>query len=303
MTTIATDAVFYDDAEMIRARAQFFPVLQIDPDQIGPILGKYYLATADRTAWVTCGLNGCNQTHRMGFVISNKAGQETICGATCGQKRLGTAWVDVAAEFKLREDAAARKRVADDLVSKRESLLAQCAAVLPRAEGATGLMKQFRLDFQPRDAVWRALVKSAKQGGVVTDSVQRKGNFHERPRSETIERIGVIRGSEAIQNDRAGLAALIRTEIEPWLRQNLTQEAMASLDKKSLDAFTRKASGYAAQLIEAEKYVGVIKDLITANTFQLLQKMRDRKLFPTPGSGWDQLISEWSQRISIAEAL
>lgn len=298
MTTIATDAVFYDDAEMIRARANFFPALQIEPDQIGPILGKYRLASDDRTVWVSCGLNGCNQLHKVGFLISNKAGQETICGSTCGLNKLGTAWIDVEAEFKLREDAAARKRVAEELVARRDSLLKQCAEVLPRAEQAAVLMRQFRQDFQRRNSVWMALVKCSKQGGVVRDSVQISSKVAERPRSETLVTIGTIRGAEAIQNDRAGLATLIRTEIEPWLRTNLVPEVVGTMDIKELDGFTRKAATYAAQLVDAEKYADTISALISPNTFALLQTMRDRKIFSNPGHGWDALISEWAERLS-----
>lgn len=296
MTAVSDDAVFFDDAENIHARANFFPALEISEDQVGPILGKYYLLSADRSAWLVCGLNGCNQVHRKGFLISNKSGQETICGSTCGEKKLGTVWNDVVAAFKLREDAAARKRVVDDLLSKRDTLLKRCAEVQPRAEKAAQLMGMFRRDFQRRDSVWRELVKCAKQGGVVRDSVQLQGKFHDRPRSETLVTIGVIGGSSAIQNDRAGLAALIKQEIEPWLRVNLLPDAMAVLDRKSLDAATRKASLYASQLVDAENYVGVVLQLISLDTLAVLQKMRDRGMF-NPGYEWDTTVSEWEARI------
>ena len=296
MTAVSDDAVFFDDAEQVRARANFFPALEIAEDQVGPILGKYYLGTSDRNAWLVCGLNGCSQVHRKGFLISNKAGQETICGSTCGEKKLGTVWKDVVAAFKLREDAAARRRRVEELLSKRDALLRQCAVVQPRAARAAELMKAFRGDFQHRDAVWRELVKCAKQGGVIRDSVQLHGKFNERPRSETLVTIGVIGGAGVIQNDRAGLAALIKLEIEPWVRQTLVPDAMQTLDQKQIEAASRKAATYASQIIEAETYVASVQEFISLNTFELLKKMREKNMF-RPGAEWDEMVAKWEATV------
>lgn len=88
MAKIADEIIDYGATLDFQLRERYEPTLVATQEELDLAFGKY-TRPAPKPDWIACGLNGCDEPHRYGWVIRLIDGRETHCGPDCGERQFG----------------------------------------------------------------------------------------------------------------------------------------------------------------------------------------------------------------------
>ncbi|MCX4159636.1 MULTISPECIES: hypothetical protein [Paraburkholderia] len=198
--------IHFASKEEFEGRPNYVKALRCESDSLDYIVGKYGFG---KDKIVQCGLNGCNQWHRLGFVIATKSGEETNCGKDCGRREFKVSWDDIHAAFERREIEKARRDLADAFLRDRSAILQDALVMQTNLSSACVSIKTIMAEMRKDSALEQAFSRVAANDGriQIAATVDKDVGFAfgQRGENANIDTIGTIRGIHAAeQYDRVG---------------------------------------------------------------------------------------------------
>ena len=236
-----THYLWFPSAAEIEKRLTFVAQLSLAEGELSHIVGAYHVP-ADQP--IRCGLNRCNQPHQKGFLIANKAGQETICGNMCGRRKLGLVFKELASRFQATANEAMLQEKLADLRQNANEKLDTVSRLERELKLVYGPLKEIRQQFRQERTADRLITVLMRQGGAITR--QRELSQRERDISGNskvrfaTESIGFVR-SVAVLDSYPRIANLLANDLRGKI------EEVQRLDAVS-DIRGRKLSGYASAI-------------------------------------------------------
>lgn len=280
------EIVLYTKVDDYEARTAFVGPLRVEPGNLHKIVGKVELPAKPQEAWARCGLNGCNKSHRFGYIIRTNDGLETNCGHECGRREFGVVFEEVEAHANRVVEAQARRRAAMDVVLQAPIWRDQLRAAMPLVEREEARMLEFIEDFKERSSFWSQLHKIAKVGGVVKVPKWTKDGLRE-------ESLGRIDGCTHLHRSRLWSSETISSQIS-WL-ESLSGSSIAQIDTAGLDALMKKSEQVQRVLREAPTFIGDVRRFLQPKNFELFDAMCMHGVCRPGKEGWGDLIRKWTR--------
>lgn len=253
MVATPDEIVDYAGTLDFQQRPAYHPKLVAMSDDTPRPVGKY-LRPVPKADWIACGLNGCDQPHRFGFVIRLQDGRETHCGPICGEKTFGTKWAEVEATVKAAEEAAATRRSVASLLVERDAIVARASNVAAKCRELEARIVQANLALSPVSAMRRAIDNCARSGGSIRAEVKSEAKgiaAGGRPGIAQLHTVGTVDGIELLTLGFMRYSTVIDTAL-PALHA-LDEHALQGATQKDLARRSKEGQAFTGTLDRAER--------------------------------------------------
>lgn len=253
MATIAEEIIDYGATLDFQLRSRYETELDATEDELDLAFGKY-TRPAPRSEWISCGLNGCDQPHRYGFVIRLHDGRETQCGPDCGERHFGAKWAEVVATVKAAEEAAATKNSVAKLLVERDAMVARGVELAERSRLLEGRVSAANLHLSSISALRKAIENCAKNGGSIRAEVEGGATgiaATSRAKVAQLRTIAIIEGVDLFTTAFMRYSAVIDSSL-PGLR-NLNAEMLSGGTQRELARRSKEGQQFASTLDRAER--------------------------------------------------
>lgn len=295
MAAIADEIIDYGETLDFQLRVNYKPALDASADQLDLAFGKYN-RPAPKAEWIPCGLNGCDQPHRYGFVIRLHDGRETHCGPDCGAKHFGAKWTEVVATVRAAEEAAATRIAVGKLLADRDALVARGTNLAERSCQLEAHILLASRHLSPLSALRKAIDNCAREGGSVRAQVesQATGLAASRPKVVQLRTVATIDGIELLTTSFTRYSAVIDAFL-PGLRA-LTPDALRGANQKELGRRSKEGQAFTDTLDRAERQLKAgarLFDPSNLRKFELLvqHQLRSADITPRLRKALDDLYS------------
>lgn len=277
MTDIPPRIERFTSFQAITARPAYVPRLDLGDGGGISALGLIEI-DGDRPFWAACGLDGCNQAHKHGFVIRNAEGSETACGGDCAERHLGLRWTEIEATFSRalaqqdREDYAGRLRESfDAFAAEARDVGARVALALPQVHKAVSELRQHR-------DLYRQVKNCAKQSGDILIS----GG----PGAGRV-RAGTVRAASLLVDDLPDHDGLVNRSVLPWCEKVLAFEQQPEMTPRAVDEFLARAKEHQEAVRRAKVFLRDAEILFAPGNLAQLDLIRRHLL---PEGAW---VEKW----------
>jgi DNA gyrase/topoisomerase IV subunit A len=254
--------IFFQTVEEFCRRPGFELTLECKPDDLDRIVGKY---ERPRDNLVQCGLNRCNQWHQYGYVICTKKGLETNCGQDCGRREFNVNFDEVEAAYKKAEDAEARRKLIEAVLSNKAELVTLARVTLEEVSAASSDVAAIVNELGKDAALGRALTLCLRNGGRVQvarkDSHALNSAMGASSGQADLETIATISGGEAVALYARQAGSIADHVIKPLT--NLNEDMLRLLDEKDLEKQTKQIAELRRTLQESQAFLASAKVFCT----------------------------------------
>jgi hypothetical protein len=273
------EVISYTAAEQFQSRPGYQPKLHVDSKELDRIVGKYSLPLA-RASWIECGLNGCNEPHRHGFVIRTHDGRETHCGNLCGRREFGVLFAEVEARAERAIESQSMRAVVLELLARKATLLERATTLVAECEAVERQVLALRGLLRKQNRFWQSLERAAKSGGAIRVEVPAPpdptATGQGKPRTITVT-LGILSGCSLIVSEPTLYSNVVRKNVIAWLpsvHENLP------LDRRELAELSKGASRCGETIGRAERFLGDARRMLEAENLHRLQLIPDRVMRP-----------------------
>lgn len=274
------DVLEFTATEQFTSRVHYHARLDLTTEDLDRIIGKYSLPKP-KASWLNCGLNGCNEPHRHGYLIRAKDGRETHCGNRCGYREFGVAFEEVVARAVRAEEARARRSVVADLAAQRTELMARAEHLVAPCAAMEHRVIRLRRGLQSFRRFWQIVEGVAKLDGAIRAEA-------EAPPDPTASRsgakrtvqvtIGRIDGSRLLLAEPMLYSKVITLNVLPFLQLDLGDDQIAAADDKALATLSKQGAIKRDTLLRAERFLVDAERLLKPSNLAKLQLVRERLL-------------------------
>ena len=275
MTDIPPRIERFTSFQDITARPAYVPRLDLGDGCGISALGLIEIE-GDRPLWAACGLDGCNQAHKHGFLIRNAAGAETACGGDCAERHLGLRWKEIEATFARALDLQDRVDYASRLRDQFSAFAAEARDVGARVAVAQRQLQQALAELQQHRDFLRQVKNCAKQSGDILIS----GG----PGAGRV-RAGTLRAASLLVDDLPDHDGLVNRSVLPWCEKVLAFEQQPDLSARAVDEFLARAKEHQETVRRATVFLRDAELLFAPGNLAQLELIRQHLL---PEGAWVQ---------------
>lgn len=285
MASIAEEIIDYGATLDFQLRERYEPQVTAAGDELELAFGKY-TRPASKADWIPCGLNGCNEPHRYGFVIRLRDGRETHCGPDCGQKHFGAKWTEVVATVQATEEATATRNSVAKLLADRDALVNRGTDLAERSRQLEERVFSANHYLKPFTALGRAIDKCARSGGSIRAEIKSEATgiaAAGRPAKAELRTVATIEGIALLTPSFTRYSAVIDSML-PGLRA-LNAEALRGASKKDLAKRSKEGQTFTETLNRAERQLDSgdrLFEFTNLQKFELLLQHQLRSADITP---------------------
>lgn len=269
MTDLPPRIERFTSFQAITARPAYVPRLDLGDGGGISALGLIEI-DGDRTLWAACGLDGCNQAHKHGFVIRNGAGAETACGGDCAEKHLGLRWREIEATFTRALAQQDRADYAVALRDKFSAFTAEAREVGARVAVAQRQVQQAATELRQHAEFFRQVKNCAKQSGdILISGGPGAGRM----------RAGTLRAVSLLVDDLPDHDGLVNRTVLPWCEKVLTFDQQPEMSPRAVDEFLARAREHQETVRRAKVFLRDAELLFAPGNLAQLDLIR-RHLLP-----------------------
>lgn len=259
-------------------RLSYHEQLVASSEELDRIVGKYGLPKP-RMSWVKCGLNGCNEPHRKGYLIRLHDGRETNLGNDCGARHFGVKWEEVEARAKAAETATATRNAVDALLATRDAQLARANALVDPCRTLEERVLAVRTELHKHHALWRKVEQCAKLDGSIRVAIEAPpgGGGYSKSRSAMLRTIGRIDGARLLLPDFTRYSNIIEKNVLPSLVR-FDAALLRDATVKELAAHSKSGAALSSSIDRAELQLAEGRKLFAAGNLQRLELIVDHQL-------------------------
>ena len=261
-----------------QSRPRYEAALTASEDELDRIVGKYQLPKP-RMAWIRCGLNGCTEPHRFGYVIRLTDGRETHCGSTCGANKFGVKWQELEATAKALEEAKALENVVEELRSQRLAMLARATELIEPSARVESRLDSLRRTLKSNRPVWRRVEECARLGGSIRVEVDSPpgGDSYPSSRSTQMRTIAQLDGARLLLAEVTYYSNVLRNYVVPSLK-HLDAAISSAQGSKALQAISRDGAKLNASIESADRQVALGARLFAPGNREKLEHVVTKQL-------------------------
>ena len=265
------EVLLFNTVEEFQERPNYEPALAATAEELDRIVGKYQLPRP-KQAWIACGLNGCTEPHRYGYVVRMIDGRETQCGSTCGAKNFGVKWEELEARVKAQEDAKALANVIEELLQERQARLAVAIALVDPSALLEARISEARGWLRSSTALWRRIEECAKLDGSIRVQVEPPpgGQTFGGSRNTAMKTVAVLEGARLLPTEVTFYSNVLRKHVVPALQQ-LEFAIKSAPDNATLKAISKDASKLNATILMAQKQLSLGSKLFAPGNLQKIE--------------------------------
>lgn len=254
--SLAERLIRFETPEQIRTRELWRD--DLDPQVHKPvrILGGYRLPA---TKWLACGMSTCRTMHGVGYVVATSTGLETHIGQDCGRRLFQEVFSELERSFQRAFDAQTRKDLLEDLLKRKEEVIATAILARQSVESSQRLVYEFLNEIYTEPSLSTAFDEAKRNGGNLWYS-----------RQKTEREMEISGGRERFVRETAGhldgLAALEYSKLGSTLQyqvigplQDLTREGLAALTDRRLEEKSKLVGELRSRLGEAGQFGPLVR--------------------------------------------
>lgn len=272
MASVASEIIDFGATLDFQLRDRYELRLDAKEEELDLIFGKYTRPTP-KSEWIPCGLNGCDQPHRYGFVIRLHDGRETHCGPHCGESHFNAKWTEVIATAKAAEDAAAFRKSITNLLIERDALTVRGGSAAEQSGTLELRVAEATRHLYSVHSLRRAIENCARNGGSIRAEIEvgagKLARSASRPKAAQLKTVAIFDGATLLTTSFVRYSSIIASAL-PSLR-SLDASDLAGANKKELAQRSAEGQNFRATLERAERQIELGRRLFERDNLEKLE--------------------------------